>query len=339
MRRRFVPDTRMLALIAALLSTAAALLVPRMRLEREVLDVVAFVDITASMNTRDMGEGAAPESRLEAAKGALLRLIEDLPCRSRLGLGVFTERRVLLFLGPVDVCESFAPLAAAVSELDWRMAWEGDSYVTKGIHSAYGEAARLGAGLLFLTDGHEAPPLPPGSGLPDFEGDAGRVKGLIVGVGDRAKSPIPKFDDEGRETGTYGPGDVTQENRSGPPPKDAESRPGYHPKWAPFGSGPAQGDEHLTSVRTAHLEALAAQLGLAYMELKTAPELIDALDGHAAMRKVDVDVDLGPLLAATALAILTALYGLPLLHRAWLARLAAGHHKAFGASATKEKPE
>ena len=77
-----------------------------------------------------------------------------------------------------------------------------------------------------MTDGHEAPPLPPGAGLPPFEGTAGEVKGLIVGVGGHDKVPIPKFDNEGRAMGAYGPHDVPQENHSGPPPPDAEKPSG-----------------------------------------------------------------------------------------------------------------
>ena len=66
--------------------------------------------------------------------------------------------------------------------LDWRMAWEGDSYVAKGLYSAIDIAKSLKSDLIFITDGHELPPLP-FSGLPPFEGKPGDVGGLIVGVG------------------------------------------------------------------------------------------------------------------------------------------------------------
>ncbi len=103
------------------------------------------------------------------------------------------------------------------------MAWEGDSYIAKGLYSAIELSASLKADVLFVTDGHEAPPLP-ASGLPPFEGKPGEVKGLIAGAGGRTKSPIPKFDDEGREIGVYGPEDVPQDNRHGLPSAGAAGR-------------------------------------------------------------------------------------------------------------------
>lgn len=305
-------DARTLALAAALAAILMALFVPRIRIDRNVLDAVAFLDVTVSMMTRDMGTRSAPLSRLEASKAALLALVEELPCGSRLGIGLFTERRSFLLFEPVDVCTSFAPVEGAIKELDWRMAWEGDSFVAKGLYNAYDMTESLEANLVFLTDGHESPPLPPGADLPVFEGKPGSVKGLIVGVGSREKSPIPKFDSDGREAGTYGAQDVVQENRTGPPPKDAEKRPGYHPKWAPFGSGPPEGDEHLTSVRTTHLEALSGVTGLSYAELKETPSLARVLLSASKTRTVTVETDIRPFVAALALALLVAVYAIPL---------------------------
>jgi mxaL protein len=200
----------------------------------------------------------------------------------------------------------------AIQQLDWRMAWEGDSMVTKGLHHAIALAQSMKANVIFLTEGQEAPPLPPGLGVPAFEGKPGEVDGVVAGVGLRTKSPLPKFDDEGREKGTYSAEDVPQENRTGPPPPDAESRPGYHPKWAPFGSGPPEGDEHLSAVRHEHLAAIAGQAGLGYVELATSPRLIDAVRAHAQARSLRALTDLRPYAGLAALALLALLYSWPL---------------------------
>jgi mxaL protein len=309
-------DARFWTLLGAAALTCLALVLPRVTLTRDVYDLVAFVDITASMNTRDMTVAGKPASRLDASKAALERLLSDLPCQSRLGLGVFTERRSFLLFNPVEVCENFAPLETAIQELDWRMAWEGDSMVAKGFYHAVTIAEDLKADLVFLTDGQEAPPLPGGGTmLPEFEGTRGKVKGLLVGVGGREKVPLPKFDDEGHEIGTYTADEVPQENRTGPPPPDAHLRPGYHPKWAPFGTDPPTGDEHLTSVRTGPLNALAATLGFGRADLVDAPNLLNALSEHAHTRPVDVAVDIRPLPATLALVLLVGLYVAPLLAR------------------------
>lgn len=311
--RATVRDLRFWALAAALALVVVALAAPRVTLDRDAYDVVAFLDITGSMNTRDMKAQGKPQTRLDAGKDAISKLLEDLPCQSRLGLGIFTERRTFLFFNPVEVCRNFAAIDDAIQSLDWRMGWEGDSYVARGIYNGIDTARDLGANLLFVTDGHEAPPLPPGVGLPPFEGTAGEVKGLIVGVGGHDKVPIPKFDDEGRVMGVYGPHDVPQENHSGPPPPDVEKRPGYHPKWAPYGTAVTEGDEHLTSVRTEHLTAVGRLTGLAYTGLLETPRIYDALAAEVKARRVQASVDLRPIPAAIALALIVSIYGVPLL--------------------------
>ncbi|GJD65831.1 hypothetical protein MPEAHAMD_6027 [Methylobacterium frigidaeris] len=82
------------------------------------------------------------------------------------------------------------------------------------------------------------PPVPARGGA-TFEGKPGAVRSLIVGAGGHAPSPIPRYDDRGREIGFYGVEDVPHENRFGPPPPDAETREGYNPRNAPFGAAAA----------------------------------------------------------------------------------------------------
>ena len=311
MMRERLEDVRFWVLLAALVLTVLAMILPRIKLTRNAYDIVAVVDITGSMNTRDMTVSGKPVSRLEASKDALERLLATLPCQSRLGLGVFTERRSFLLFNPVEVCENFAPIETAIQNLDWRMAWEGDSMVSKGFYSAVAIADDLKADLLFVTDGHEAPPLPPGGGIPDFEGTPGKVMGLVLGIGGKDKVPMPKYDDEGNEIGTYGPMDVPQENHSGPPPPDAHLRPGYHPKWAPFGTDVQKGEEHLTSVRSEHLDSLSAKAGLAHADLVDTKDVLGAIASHAHTRPVEVSVDIRPIPAALALALLVGLYAIP----------------------------
>ena len=294
---------------------ALAMIVPRVTLERTVFNVMAFVDITGSMKVRDMGTADVPVDRLSAAKTSVRTLLASLPCQSRLGLGIFTERRSFVLFNPVEVCQGYDPIDQAISNLDWRMGWEGDSFVATGLYHAIGETLPLNADILFLTEGQEAPPPPLALGTPSFEGEPGKVRGSIIGVGGNAKVPIPKFDEDGNEAGVYSEDEVVQENRAGPPPPDAASRPGYHPTWAPFGNEPPTGDEHLSSVRTDHLKSLAAKTGLGYAELKTEGSLIGPVERYARPRTVSAKVDIRPYPAALALALLTALFGVPLLKR------------------------
>jgi mxaL protein len=300
--RRNLCDRRFQALAAALALALAAALAGPVALTRSGVAVLAVVDITGSMNVRDYAHEGKPTSRLDTAKAALRRMVAELPCGSRLALALFTERRPFLLFAPIEVCADFAPLDGALAGLDWRMAWEGDSRVSAGLHRAIAMAGELDTDLLFITDGQETPPLP-STGLPPFDGRPGAVRGLVVGAGGYGLSPIPKYNDRGREAGFFGETDVSQENRFGPPPADAESREGYNPRNAPFGASAAKGTEHLSSVREPHLKALAAQTGLTYAHLDGPDDLAAALGPAAMHRPLPGQIDPRPFLGGLALAL------------------------------------
>jgi mxaL protein len=304
------PDWRTLAIGAALLLSAGAALRPEIRAERATYDVVGFVDITGSMNARDYEANGAPQSRLDAVKERLPAAIGRLPCGSRFGLGVFSERRVFLLFEPMDVCRDFTAIEGAIRGLDWRMAWEGDSRVADGLQRAIDMTKPIGADVMFVTDGHEAPPVRTDMEQ-RFEIEKDRVKGLIVGVGGTQPVPIPKYDDFGRESGFFSMSDVPQASRLGPPPEGAENLPGYNPRNAPFGEMP-EGDEHLTSVKEDHLRQIAGQTGLGYARLGDPGALAEAIEANAKPRPIEVAVDLSFIPAAGALIALAALYGAPL---------------------------
>ncbi|GEP10328.1 vWA domain-containing protein [Methylobacterium gnaphalii] len=304
-------DQRLQALAIALALVLTTFTVGTVSLTRDGVKVLAVVDITGSMNVRDYKHAdGSPASRLDTTKAALRDLVSRLPCGSRLALGIFTERRPFLLFTPIEVCHDFSPVDGALDALDWRMAWEGDSRISAGLFRSIEMAESLGTDLIFISDGQEAPPLP-STGAAGFEGKPGAVRGLIVGVGGYALSQIPKFDDRGRETGFYGETDVQQENRFGPPPADAESREGYNPRNAPFGSVAAKGNEHLSSVREAYLKSLAGAAGLTYAHLDGPGGLLHPLMSAATPRPLPGSLDLRPFLGSAALALLIAVFAAP----------------------------
>ncbi|GJE16823.1 vWA domain-containing protein [Methylobacterium marchantiae] len=311
--RRNLRDRRFQLLAGALALVALTFVARPLPLTRNGVEVLAVLDITGSMNVRDYaGADGKPVSRLETAKAALRDLVGALPCGSRVALALFTERRPFLLFAPIEVCADFAPLDGAIQAVDWRMAWEGDSRISAGLFRSVEMAADLGTDLVFVTDGQEAPPLP-STGGPAFDGKPGAVRGLIVGAGAYGLSPIPRYNDRGREIGFYGAGDVQQENRFGPPPADAESREGYNPRNAPFGASAATGTEHLSSVREPYLRTLAQATGLTYAHLDGPSGLPDALARAATPRPLPGSLDLRPLFGGIALALILAVFAAPLL--------------------------
>jgi mxaL protein len=275
---------RFVAARIALATAALALLLaawgPQLPLPVSRFEGVLVLDITQSMNAEDYAVGAKPVSRLGAAKLALRRVLEALPCGSRVGLGVFTEYRTMLLIGPLEVCANFRELTSALERIDGRMAWAGASEVAKGIYSAIRAARALPEhpAIVFLTDGHEAPPVHPGH-RPRFDGQPGEITGLIVGTGGPVLVPIPKFDPDGRRLGFWRPDDVMQTDpySRGRGGSVANERFADIEDVKPPPGWPAVGNEHLSQLHESYLRLLADELRFDYLRLDSVSGGAEAL--------------------------------------------------------------
>jgi mxaL protein len=286
-------------LLAAALALAATFARPTYTTERPRFEHVVVLDVTQSMNVQDEIFEGQPVSRLDAAKAALKQTVEALPCGSKIGWAIFTEYRSYLLFTPVEVCEHRAELRGALQRIDSRMAWSGNSEVAKGLHSALGIARQLPGvpSIVFVTDGHEAPPLDPNQ-RPPLESKPGEVAGVIVGVGALKPSPIPKSDGAGRPLGFWSADDVPQTSPHRPN-RDFNGR-----DEVPAASlGATLGSEHLSSLREGYLRLLANENGLAFARVR-GDELRNALHAPALSRPVKTEVDLRAVLAALALVLL-----------------------------------
>lgn len=295
---------RFYLMLAACAVLALSALRPSAKLPRETYGLLFILDITQSMNTPDMRLAGAPATRLAAAKAALRQALADLPCGSEAGLGIFTEYRSFLLLAPVEVCSGYAEVLATLERLDWRMGWAGASQVGKGLHFGLELARALESrpALVFLTDGHEAPPVDPVTRYP-VENVPPRVPGMIIGVGGDALVPIPKFDMEGNDLGFWDEDEVRQMSipASGAGNADPQMQ-------AEAALRLKRGAEHLSSLKEAHLRELASEAGIAYARLGSPESLLTALRRPELARSRPVDTDLRWALAAAALLALAAAF-------------------------------
>lgn len=298
------------SLAGAALAIVATLFDPTLPMQRARVEQVIVLDVTQSMNVPDEMHDGRPVSRLDAAKFALRDALRELPCGSKIGWGLFTEYRSYLLLVPMEVCANRAELLATLAQIDGRMAWSGNSEVAKGLHSGIVIAKELPGvpALVFVTDGHEAPPLNPRH-RPRFDDKPGEVQGLIVGVGGLQPARIPKTDALGRPLGFWRADDVLQVDPrakgrgasvSGETMADAEG--GDASGAARLGTTP--GSEHLSSLREGYLQLLASEQGLAFHRLRGSHELAEALTRPAMSRPLSVSVDMRAVLAALAIGLL-----------------------------------
>ena len=303
---------RLAMLAAALVLAAVGLGRPMLPLPSDVFRHLVVFDITQSMNVADTIPGDDTRTRLEHAKAAVLDAAIALPCGSELGLGLFTGHRTFLLLAPVEICAGFPDLAATVRAVDWRMAWAARSEVAKGVHSGLRIARALGpeTALVFLTDGHEAPPLHPDQ-RPGYGGEPGAVRGLLAGVGGPVALPIPKLDPQGKNLGYWGAGDVMQvdelslgrgtsvsEGYAGVDAGDVQTRI-------------ASGTEHLSALREAYLRGLANGLRLHYRRVESPGDLRAALLHPEFANERTSMTDLRPLLAGVAALLVAGSYLIP----------------------------
>ena len=295
---------RSAAMLLACAALAATFLAPQAPFRRATFRLLVTLDITQSMNTADYRVGTAMVSRLDYAKAALRNTLLRLPCGSHVGWGVFSEYRTLVLLAPVEVCANFDDLAAVLERIDGTMAWAGASEVAKGLHSGIRAARELGADtrLVFVSDGHEAPPLHPRY-LPRFDGRPGEVQGLILGTGASALSPIPKFDADGRSLGFWGADEVMQTDVY------SRGRASSVAGEAMLGADadPAAGrsaTEHLSSLKETHLQQLAAATGLSYRRLDRPDAPWDAARQAGLAQDTAVMADLRFVPATAALLLL-----------------------------------
>lgn len=306
-----------LALAALLL--AIAFVHPTLPWKRALFEHVVVLDITQSMNVEDMQLDGKPIARLAFAKRALHEALGELPCGSKLGWAIFTEYRSYLLYTPVEVCANRAELRASLAGIDGRMAWSGNSEVAKGLHSGILVAKALPEvpSLVFVTDGHESPPLSPRH-RPRFDDKPGEVLGVVVGVGEIKPSPIPKLDPLGRRLGFWSADEVAQadprsQGRGASVGAEAMTEEGSGPPAAGLGATP--GTEHLSGLREPYLKLLASENGLAYHRLRDPHDLSRAWRDAALARPVQVQGDLRLPLAALAALLLLAPHAIRLARR------------------------
>jgi len=302
--------SRTLWLTAAACLAIAASAVPKLSMPREVFRYLFVFDITQSMNVRDYETNGESLSRLEAGAQGVEFWLARAPCGSEAGVAIFSGHRSFLLLQPVEVCGHYGEFKALLTGIDWRMAWRARSEVAKGLDSALLLTKMLepGVRLVFLSDGHEAPPIS-ADYPPSTKAVPGEVQGLVVGLGGDDPHPIPLYDRNNRQLGYWRASDVLQvdtysmgrasglsrEHMVGVDVEDLAERI-------------AAGTEHLSTLREGYLQSLAGRNDLAYHRVVTVEDLAHRLDDHALAIRMSYPAAMGWLPATLALFILIGVW-------------------------------
>ncbi len=266
------------------------------------------VDITQSMNVQDMFRDTHRVSRLDYVKHKIKAILPTIPCSSEVSLGIFTGHRSFILFKPVELCQHFSEINSAIDTIDWRMAWEAKSEVSKGLHSAIKVSRQLGEDVrvIFFSDGHEAPPLHE-KYAPRFKGEKGQIKGAIVGIGADLPVPIPKYSYENNFVGFWSANEVLQvDTYSLGRSASDESLVGVDA--GNIDERVAQGTEHLSSIKQVHLKELSRNLGLEYFRLGSNSDFKSLLRSAKYAIRYTGEVDIAKYLAMFALFCFTAYF-------------------------------
>ena len=262
---------------------------PYLRLPGTTYAYLFVIDVSESMNVRDVPGGAPDESRLDRAKASVIAALAALPCGSRVAVGLFAGSETLTLFEPLEVCRHYPAIEQVVRGLDWRMAWDGDSRVEAAVLAALREAGERGLDLVFLSDGDEAPHVVVPH-MADLLAVQGRVKGLLVGVGGPQERPVPRLDADNNVIGYWTAVDAVRE--------------GFYPnlsevvKQAPSPAALERSGaldevhEHKSALNEEYLQQVGAAAGLGYLRDESAHQVASVVAGAANARHEKAERDM-----------------------------------------------
>jgi mxaL protein len=246
---------------------------PQMQLKSVVQDTLFVIDISESMNVRDVNYPKPQTDRLTLAKLAVRESMASLSCGSRVSVALFAGDESVVLFEPLEVCRHFPAIEQVVSGLNQRMRWIGDSWVTNALTASIKEAQKRNLNLVYITDGDEMPqrsaPI-----VTDLAKLRGKVKGLILGVGGDALQPVPKLNLKDEIIGYWTREDAVIE--------------GNHPNLIPYVRALAPGEhapdgmldevtEHISSFNKIFMQALSQASGFGLVRINTPMDAVYAL--------------------------------------------------------------
>lgn len=193
-----------LLLLLTFASLLLALYNPSIPITKNIYNYIFIVDISQSMNTKDMSIDNNEVSRIDYTKTMVSNLLERLPCKSKVSIGMFAGVSVAATYTPIEVCKNFSVINSTIDNLDWRSTWSGNTRIRESMVNL----ARLirsfpeSAQVIYFTDGEEAPKLHVFN-TRDLSQFQGGNDWLLVGVGSDNGTPIPKYDSKNQLIGYW----------------------------------------------------------------------------------------------------------------------------------------
>ena len=197
-------NKNLIYLFLAFICLVIAFVNPKLTMKKDISNYIFVVDITQSMLTIDAEINGEKVSRLNYAKDTLHKVLEQLPCKTKVSIGMFAGVSVAATYTPIEICENFSAVNETVERLDWRSVWAGNTRLRASMINlarlirSFPEAAQV----VYFTDGEEAPKLH-AFNTEDLNQFQGANNWLFVGIGSDEGTPIPKYDNKNQLIGYW----------------------------------------------------------------------------------------------------------------------------------------
>ena len=292
---------------AALLASAFVLLIaaafkPTLPLPRSIYSYLLVADISQSMNVVDTTLNGKQVTRMEYTQYMLHHIVANMPCGTRVSIGLFAGVSVAALYNPIEVCSNYAAIQDTIDHLDWRTAWSGNSRVRDSMFTlarvlrAFPEPAQV----VYFTDGEEAPKLHAFNtkDLTNFQGGNGW---LFVGIGSDKGTAIPKLDDKNQVIGYWSAESFAMQPGIA---QISEANIGVRDNNV----AGATGDRFLSKLQEEYLKDLAKQVSGDYVRGDSLQSILSAMKHQKPARHDIAPYDIQWILASLAGLLLIMVY-------------------------------
>jgi mxaL protein len=286
---RVVASRRAGAFVLAALVLLPVFFAPHWLLPGATYSYLFVVDVSESMNVRDLANGAPEESRLDRAKSSVIAALAALPCGSRAAVALFAGTDTLVLFEPLEICRHYPAIEEVVRRIDWRMAWDGDSRVEAAVLAALHEAGQRGLDLVFISDGDEAPHVSVPH-MADLLAAQGKVKGLLVGVGGPQPRPVPRLDADNHVVGYWTAVDAVREGFY--PNLSELVKQAPSPETLERSGALDEVQEYKSALNEEYLKLVGASAGLGYITSESPQQVASAIADPAIARREKAERDM-----------------------------------------------
>ena len=292
---------------ATLLASAFVLLIaaafkPALPLPRNIYSYLLVADISQSMNVVDTTINGKPTTRIAYTQYMLHHIVANMPCGTRVSIGLFAGVSVAALYNPIEVCNNYAAIQDTIDHLDWRTAWSGNSRLRDSMFTlarvirAFPEPAQV----VYFTDGEEAPKLHAFNtkDLTNFQGGNGW---LFVGIGSDKGTAIPKLDDKNQVIGYWSADSFAMQPGIA---QISEANIGVRDNNV----AGATGDRFLSKLQEEYLKEISKQVSGDYVRGDSLQSILAAMKNQKPARRDIAPYDIQWILASIAGLLLIAAY-------------------------------